>query len=513
MEVIKKGYTNISYKDGNLFKQEKILNGFNHNVSYQVLNQLDFVPKFIENNDKFVVWEYVKHSKFQITKASLSKIAQNLLKLHQSNLIFQENFMLKRLEFFVQEIKKLNRWTDVLEKSWGQVKKIFQTDNNEQVPIHNDLYFSNILMEGEKLWFVDWEYASLGNKFYDLALFVCATDLDKFSEKTFLSEYGVRDFYSYYQQKLVAYFFILTWALAKKEIPINDKFFGKKLELWSQFILKLDQLRDKNYSKIIFVDLDGTTLDYYNGYRSAASEQIKLFFNDLEQKNILIVPATGRGDSHITREIMSELDRENYILSNGAEIYIGNEQIFSSVINKEILISLLKIVKNSNCLSLLKIDNDEVLYFENEEISQDLKFFENTSRMNLEDIQKQNVYQVLIWNKDIQVINKLLKKLKNDFSDVLNIHSSGSKDDFIEITNLDTSKGAAEIIFANLLNVNLKNTYHIGDSLNDASPKNKVNKLIAMANSSPKLLEIADIKAEFDNKNSGIIDVIKKYCL
>ncbi|TNK99161.1 hypothetical protein C4M98_00485 [Mycoplasmopsis pullorum] len=133
--------------------------------------------------------------------------------------------------------------------------------------------------------------------------------------------------------------------------------------------------------------------------------------------------------------------------------------------------------------------------------------------MNLEDIQKQNVYQVLIWNKDIQVINKLLKKLKNDFSDVLNIHSSGSKDDFIEITNLDTSKGAAEIIFANLLNVNLKNTYHIGDSLNDASPKNKVNKLIAMANSSPKLLEIADIKAEFDNKNSGIIDVIKKYCL
>lgn len=38
--------------------------------------------------------------------------------------------------------------------------------------IHNDLYFSNILLtDEEKVYFVDWEYASMGNKYFDLALF------------------------------------------------------------------------------------------------------------------------------------------------------------------------------------------------------------------------------------------------------------------------------------------------------------------------------------------------------
>ncbi|SYV92370.1 PTS lichenan-specific IIA component domain protein, partial [Mycoplasmopsis synoviae] len=36
--------------------QEKILNGFNHNVNYDLLNKLNFVPKFLGSDKKFIRW-------------------------------------------------------------------------------------------------------------------------------------------------------------------------------------------------------------------------------------------------------------------------------------------------------------------------------------------------------------------------------------------------------------------------------------------------------------------------
>lgn len=78
-------------------------------------------------------------------------------------------------------------------------------------PIHNDLYFSNILLtDEEKMYFVDWEYASMGNKYFDLALFVCATDLSVENETELLLQYKDVNLYEYLNEKLVAYFFLFA---------------------------------------------------------------------------------------------------------------------------------------------------------------------------------------------------------------------------------------------------------------------------------------------------------------
>jgi thiamine kinase-like enzyme len=39
------------------------------------------------------------------------------------------------------------------------------------VPCHNDLLNANFLDDGEHLWIVDWEYAGMGDRFFDLANF------------------------------------------------------------------------------------------------------------------------------------------------------------------------------------------------------------------------------------------------------------------------------------------------------------------------------------------------------
>jgi thiamine kinase-like enzyme len=40
-----------------------------------------------------------------------------------------------------------------------------------RVPCHNDLLNANFILDGERLWIVDWEYAGMGDVFFDLANF------------------------------------------------------------------------------------------------------------------------------------------------------------------------------------------------------------------------------------------------------------------------------------------------------------------------------------------------------
>ncbi|AKJ20972.1 hypothetical protein ACJOMT_00975 [Mycoplasmopsis synoviae] len=113
MELIKKGYTNISYKNDAEFVQEKILNGLN-----DLLNKLNFVLKFLGSNEKFVRWEFIANNKFKFNDSIIKEVANNLKQLHSSDLKFQENFMHKRLEAFLENIKKLDRLNDIVQKSW-----------------------------------------------------------------------------------------------------------------------------------------------------------------------------------------------------------------------------------------------------------------------------------------------------------------------------------------------------------------------------------------------------------
>jgi aminoglycoside phosphotransferase (APT) family kinase protein len=46
------------------------------------------------------------------------------------------------------------------------------------VPCHNDLLNANFIDDGERLWIVDWEYAGMGDPFFDLANFAINHELD-----------------------------------------------------------------------------------------------------------------------------------------------------------------------------------------------------------------------------------------------------------------------------------------------------------------------------------------------
>jgi thiamine kinase-like enzyme len=69
----------------------------------------------------------------------------------------------------------------------GQIEARRSTDVH--VPCHNDLLNANFLEDGEQLWIVDWEYAGMGDRFFDLANFAINHELDDKASRAFLGAY------------------------------------------------------------------------------------------------------------------------------------------------------------------------------------------------------------------------------------------------------------------------------------------------------------------------------------
>jgi thiamine kinase-like enzyme len=62
-------------------------------------------------------------------------------------------------------------------------------DEHAPVPCHDDLLPANFLYDGERVRIVDWEYAGMGDRYFDLGNFAVNNELDEQGEELLLSEY------------------------------------------------------------------------------------------------------------------------------------------------------------------------------------------------------------------------------------------------------------------------------------------------------------------------------------
>jgi thiamine kinase-like enzyme len=60
-------------------------------------------------------------------------------------------------------------------------------------PCHNDLLRANFIDDGIRLWLVDWEYAGMGDPFFDLGNFAVNNELAEDGEHELLAAYGSDD--------------------------------------------------------------------------------------------------------------------------------------------------------------------------------------------------------------------------------------------------------------------------------------------------------------------------------
>lgn len=258
--------------------------------------------------------------------------------------------------------------------------------------------------------------------------------------------------------------------------------------------------------KITFIDLDGTFLDLGYGVKSGVSKTNIRVARQLSNSSIVVI-STGRKMSKKIQLIGEKINAKYYICQNGAAIFDANLKLISHhLIDKSIVEEISQIAfRNKATIAF----DDQVIYGKGgwKHIVSWFSEFKPKSnkKINILDTEK-----ILIISYSRNKIINIEQTLKTIFSNKINISRIGKKF-ALEITNSKASKGIGAKFIAEKEQVNLKNTAHIGDSMNDASCKGVVGNLIAMKSGSKKLKAIAD-SIGF-SKRHGVAKTINKLIL
>ena len=73
-----------------------------------------------------------------------------------------------------------------------EIARAFAVSPDPAVPCHNDLLRANVLRDGERLWLLDWEYAGMNDRAFDLGNLAVNNDLSDGAEEHLVGEYHGR---------------------------------------------------------------------------------------------------------------------------------------------------------------------------------------------------------------------------------------------------------------------------------------------------------------------------------
>jgi thiamine kinase-like enzyme len=127
---------------------------------------------------------------------TLAEVAGDLRRFHDSGTVLPTGFDSFRL---VDEYAQRGRahgseppdgYDDALELAHRIEKAIGGQQEHEPVPAHNDLLTANFLRDGAKdIQLIDWEYAGMGDRWFDLGNFAANNELDDDQEPQLLEAY------------------------------------------------------------------------------------------------------------------------------------------------------------------------------------------------------------------------------------------------------------------------------------------------------------------------------------
>jgi thiamine kinase-like enzyme len=89
-------------------------------------------------------------------------------------------------------------------------------------PCHNDLLNANFIDDGVRLWLVDWEYAGMGDPFFDLGNFAVNHELTPRSEQALLAAYGSDDVDALVLMRFMSDFREAMWGVVQLAISELD---------------------------------------------------------------------------------------------------------------------------------------------------------------------------------------------------------------------------------------------------------------------------------------------------
>jgi len=194
------GFCNINY----LLKTSKkqyLIRTFKNNISVNISRVYEFniqkdahkkniasKPLLLDEKNKLMICEFLKGKhKDTINKKEIKLIAKNIYKLHKIKSIEKEYDLKRDLKHYSKKLKdkQAQKSIHICKKEIKKLKKY----KKELVSTHHDLNPKNILFYKKSIKFIDWEYAGVNDKYFDLATICVEFKFNTKEKKVLLKSY------------------------------------------------------------------------------------------------------------------------------------------------------------------------------------------------------------------------------------------------------------------------------------------------------------------------------------
>ena len=286
--------------------------------------------------------------------------------------------------------------------------------------------------------------------------------------------------------------------------------------------------------KLVAIDLDGTMLNSYG----VVTEYTKNVIRKVEKQGVEVIIASGRPIDSI-KTIAKEIDSKNFFIAgNGAIVYDvkKDEIIYERTMPKEKVLEIIKICEENSIAYNVYTEQEilstalkyNVLYYHKE----NLKKEENKkTKINIVN----NMYEYIKNKKDARflkiticdesksIFNSIIRKLKGVKDiEVLEVSHMARKTIkqgteeypisyyYTEISTKNVDKWNAIEFLMKILNINKEDVMTIGDNSNDKMMIANAGLGVAMKQSTPGIIEIANDVTD-DNNKDGVAKILQKY--
>ncbi|GAA0078602.1 Cof-type HAD-IIB family hydrolase [Clostridium sp. CTA-5] len=259
--------------------------------------------------------------------------------------------------------------------------------------------------------------------------------------------------------------------------------------------------------KVIFLDIDGTLLDCFNGLVEI-TPKVKKVIRSLQKNGDYVFIASGRPYAFLSQAIL-DFGFDGFILANGAQVIINNKTIYNDPINKEFVKKLISEFEKHNIQYILE---GELYSYMKEYFKEFYNFYDGlgisrryiTSNYDIEEINVHKV-EMLCSDKETSKVCLSLIKSNSDYD-----YFSSIDEKSFELYAKKNTKATGILKALDYLNIPIENSYAFGDGKNDIEMLSIVGCGIAMGNACDEVKKYAN-KVTDTVYNDGVALGIEKY--
>ena len=286
--------------------------------------------------------------------------------------------------------------------------------------------------------------------------------------------------------------------------------------------------------KLVAIDLDGTMLNSYG----VVTEHTKNVIKKVEEQGVEVIIASGRPIDSI-KTIAKEIESKNYFIAgNGAIVYDmkKDEIIYEKTMSKEKVLEIIKICEENSISYNVYTEQEilatslkyNVLYYHKENLKKEESKKTKINIVNdmyeyIKNKQDARFLKITICDESKAVFNSIIRKLKEireiEVLEVAHMARKTIKQGteeypisyyYTEISTENVDKWNAIEFLIQKLNIEKEEVMAIGDNANDKMMIENAGLGIAMKQSTPTVIEIADEVTD-DNNEDGVAKILQKY--